>query len=212
MNLDLDILIVLEVLGYIVNLTQFIKCYEDTYLPLAVYWGCEQLHFPEVHFTQNFPHYFSHLPTIPDIFAIPDISIIFCSVGARVPRGFDQLIKVLRKETGRLPSEAPWGRNNNFIPAPRPGFSSPISGFSSPIFGFGLKAPSNRGPAGRIPCFARVRPKRCGRSSVAECPGKSGQSLSLSLSLGRGKNPFFPNVFLQQQEAGGRATRSNSCN
>ena len=117
MNLDLDILIVLEVLEYIVNLTQFIKCNEDTYLPLAVYWGCEQLHFPEVHFTQNFPHYFSHLPTIPDIFAIPDISIIFCSVGARVPRGFDQLIKVLRKETGRLPSEDPWGRNNNFIPA-----------------------------------------------------------------------------------------------
>ena len=75
MNLDLDILIVLEVLGYIVNLTQFIKCYEDTYLPLAVYWGCEQLHFPEVHFTQNFPHYFSHLP------AIPDISIIFCRRG-----------------------------------------------------------------------------------------------------------------------------------
>ena len=98
MNLDLDILIVLEVLRYIVNLTQFIKCNEDTYLPLAVYWGCEQLHFPEVHFTQNFPHYFSHLP------AIPDISIIFCrrgSVGAGVPRGFYQLIKVLRKETGQ---------------------------------------------------------------------------------------------------------------
>ena len=38
------------------------------------------------------------------IWPFPDISIIFCrrgSVGAGVPRGFCQLIKVLRKETGQ---------------------------------------------------------------------------------------------------------------
>ena len=88
------------------------------------------------------PRFTSH-KTFPIIFHICrqfPISQLYSagggSVGARVPRGFDQLIKVLRKETGRLPSEAPWGRNNNFIPAPRPGFSSPISGFSSPISGF----------------------------------------------------------------------------
>ena len=44
------------------------------------------------------------LDIIFHIWAIPDISIIFCrtgSVGAGVPRGFRQLIKVLRKETGQ---------------------------------------------------------------------------------------------------------------
>ena len=146
------------------------------------------------------------------IWPIPNISIIFCrrgSVGARVPRGFYQLIKVLRKETGQA-IRGPVGAQQQLHSSPK----SNLFGFSSEIFGsFGLKAPSNRWTAGRIPCFAGVRPKRCGvELGRAECREKAAREpVSQSQSWPRPKNPFFPNVFLQE-EAGFRATRSNSCN
>ena len=81
---------------------------------ILILWIC-LITFPWVDFTR------ASFDIIFHIRPIPDISIIFCrregTVGAGVPRGWEQLIKVLRKETGPSPSEAPWGRNNNFVPA-----------------------------------------------------------------------------------------------
>ena len=148
------------------------------------------------------------------IWPIPNISIIFCrrgSVGAGVPRGFYQLIKVLRKETGQA-IRGPVGAQQQLHSGPK----SNLFGFSSNIFGFvGLKAPSNRWTAGRIPCFAGVRPKRCGVELGRPSAGKKRpESLSLSLSLGRDQKIRFSQTSScsKRQEGGFRATRSNSCN
>ena len=141
------------------------------------------------------------------IWPIPDISIIFCrrgSVGAGVPRGFCQLIKVLRKETGQA-IRGPVGAQQQLHSST--GRHCLEQSFR-PIFGFGLKAPSNRWTAGRIPCFAGVRPKRCGRPSAGK---KRPEPVSQSQSWPR-KKSVFPERLLAGGRQGSSGARSNSCN
>ena len=138
------------------------------------------------------------------IWPIPNISIIFCrrgSVGAGVPRGFYQLIKVLRKETGQAIRGPVGALQQQLHSSPK----SNLFGFSSNfrIFWIEGSIQSLDGWPHPLFCWCPAKKVRCGARS-AECREKAAREpVSQSQSWPRPKNPFFPNVFLQQ-EVGGR--------